>query len=90
MNAGAEESTKSIRACITEAGLDTEIHTTKTLCNGRCEDAPVVIVMPDNIWYKKVTSEATNKLVEQHLCQGKIVEEHLLFDYATFKINQNE
>ncbi len=90
LNAGAEESTKAIRSCIAEAGLDTEIHTTKTLCNGRCEDAPVVIIMPDNIWYKKMTSEKASILVEEHLLRRKIVEEHLLFDYSTLKISQDE
>ncbi|WP_088104062.1 (2Fe-2S) ferredoxin domain-containing protein [Halalkalibacter urbisdiaboli] len=55
--AGAEEVTQSIRQEITERGLDPVLHTSRTLCNGRCQDKCVVIAYPEGRWYKEVTSE---------------------------------
>ncbi|MFV8828118.1 (2Fe-2S) ferredoxin domain-containing protein [Alkalihalobacterium sp. APHAB7] len=55
--AGAEALTQSIRHEITAKNLDNVIHTTRTLCNGRCHDKCVVIQYPESYWYKEMTSE---------------------------------
>jgi (2Fe-2S) ferredoxin len=52
---GAEETTKLIRECLEKEGMSQCVHTTKTYCNGRCEDGPVVIEMPQGIWFKEIT-----------------------------------
>ena len=74
MRKGGEEVTVAIRESITRAGLDDVVHTTRTRCNGRCEDACVVIVYPEGIWYENVTPEDADLLVEQHLRNGEPVE----------------
>ena len=61
---GAEELTQSIRKEITIKGLDSFIHTSRTLCNGRCHDKCVLISYPDGHWYKDVTSEDAPRIVE--------------------------
>ena len=71
---GAEEVTVAIRNAISEAGLDDQIHTTRTRCNGRCQDACVVIVYPEGIWYRNVTPEDAPSLLEQHLQRGEPIE----------------
>ncbi|MDR7313848.1 ferredoxin [Brevibacillus nitrificans] len=70
---GGEEVTVAIREAIAEAGLDDHVHTTRTRCNGRCEDAPVMIVYPEGIWYKQITPEIAPSLVEQHFVKGEPV-----------------
>ncbi|PYZ92537.1 ferredoxin [Salipaludibacillus keqinensis] len=52
---GAEELTDSLREEISRRELNTEIHTTKTRCNGRCQDACVVTVYPEGSWYKDLS-----------------------------------
>lgn len=52
---GAEETTKAIRSESKGLGLTNEIHTTLTLCNGRCQDGPAAVVYPDGDWYKNMT-----------------------------------
>ncbi|MFP3388121.1 (2Fe-2S) ferredoxin domain-containing protein [Brevibacillus sp. SIMBA_040] len=74
MRKGGEEVTVALRESITRAGLDDVVHTTRTRCNGRCEDACVVIVYPEGIWYENVTPENADLLVEQHLRNGEPVE----------------
>ncbi|WP_432777042.1 (2Fe-2S) ferredoxin domain-containing protein [Brevibacillus gelatini] len=74
MRSGGEEVTVAIREAIAKAGLDDYVHTTRTRCNGRCEDACVVIVYPEGIWYQNVTPEAAELLVDQHFRLGQPVE----------------
>jgi len=74
MRKGGEEVTVALRESISRAGLDDVVHTSRTRCNGRCEDACVVIVYPEGIWYENVTPEDADLLVEQHLRNGEPVE----------------
>ncbi|WP_103105131.1 (2Fe-2S) ferredoxin domain-containing protein [Brevibacillus reuszeri] len=81
MRKGGEEVTAAIRESITRAGLDDVVHTTRTRCNGRCEDACVVIVYPEGIWYENVTPENADLLVEQHLRNDEPVESLMTHRY---------
>ncbi|MBA4538655.1 (2Fe-2S) ferredoxin domain-containing protein [Bacillus aquiflavi] len=53
-HAGAEEVTQAIRGEIADRNLDQQIHTTRTRCNGRCQDKCVVIVYPKGNWYREI------------------------------------
>lgn len=54
MKKDAEEVTQSIRKNIREMDLDDSFHSVRTKCIGRCDDAPVVMIAPDNIWLKHI------------------------------------
>jgi len=77
---GASKMIDTIRKSIKKCGLHDEIHTTRTLCNGRCEEGAIVIVYPDGVWYKNVDEAAADKIVKRHLMKGEIVNENLLYD----------
>jgi (2Fe-2S) ferredoxin len=81
MRKGGEEVTQAIRNEITDLDLDTVIHTTRTRCNGRCKDAPVVIVYPEGTWYKEVSPELGSKIVKQHLAGGRPLEDYIIYQY---------
>ncbi len=51
---GAEELTQAIRKEISNQELDDIIHTTRTRCNGRCQDKCVAIHYPKGTWYKEL------------------------------------
>lgn len=55
--AGAEELTQAIRKEISDREVDDTIHTTRTRCNGRCQDKCVVINYPKGTWYKDLQPE---------------------------------
>jgi (2Fe-2S) ferredoxin len=80
MKSGGEEVTQAIRAEITALGLDREIHTTRTRCNGRCSDSCVVIAYPAGIWYKEITPEA-GLLVVRHLIEKTSLESHVSYSF---------
>lgn len=67
MMKGGEEVTQAIRDEIARLGADDFMHTTRTRCNGRCQETCVVIVYPDGIWYKHVTPETAKEIVQQHI-----------------------
>jgi (2Fe-2S) ferredoxin len=87
---GAEESTVALRAAIDAAGLSEEIHTTKTLCNGRCKDGPIVISMPDGVWFKKMHQDRVDFFVKQVLQRKKALWENFLFMYGLDDIYTDE
>ncbi|WP_169907907.1 (2Fe-2S) ferredoxin domain-containing protein [Priestia abyssalis] len=62
---GAEDVTKAIRDEIRQVNAEHDIHTTKTLCNGKCQEGPIVIVYPEGIWYGGMTEEGGRKLIER-------------------------
>jgi len=43
-------------------------------CQGQCGSGPTVRVMPGDIWYRQVTPEDVDTIVDEHLTQGKPVE----------------
>ena len=46
-------------------------------CLGECGSGPMVLVLPEEIWYAHVAVGDVSKIVEQHLQGGKLVREKL-------------
>ncbi|MGO4889980.1 (2Fe-2S) ferredoxin domain-containing protein [Anaerobacillus sp. MEB173] len=78
--AGAEELTQSVRNEIMAKRLDSVIHTSRTLCNGRCHDKCVLITYPDGHWYKEMTGRDAPQLVES-LLKGSSIEDKVSHYY---------
>ncbi|WAH43471.1 (2Fe-2S) ferredoxin domain-containing protein [Alicyclobacillus fastidiosus] len=67
MRNGGEEVTQAIRDEIARHGADERIHTTRTRCNGRCDDACVAIVYPEGHWFRHTTPESGREMVRAYL-----------------------
>jgi len=74
---GGEEVTLALRAEIERLHLDDYVHTTRTKCNGRCDDACVVIVYPDGVWYHSIGTEDVPALVQKHFIENDTLESKL-------------
>lgn len=46
----------------------------KAGCLGRCDDGPVLVVYPDNVWYTFIDRDDIDEIIDQHLVHGRIVE----------------
>ncbi|HXH79446.1 (2Fe-2S) ferredoxin domain-containing protein [Nocardioides sp.] len=76
---GSEESMRALIIGLVEAGLgDKDVLVTHTGCQFPCNQAPVVSVQPDDVWYGDVDPEVSREIVTRHLVGGTPVEGHRL------------
>lgn len=54
----------------------------ETPCLGVCADGPIVVVYPEGTWYARVTPELLERIVVEHLRDGKVVDEAVFFRLA--------
>jgi (2Fe-2S) ferredoxin len=43
-------------------------------CLDRCEEGPVIVVYPEEIWYTYVDKTDIDEIIEEHIMNGRIVE----------------
>lgn len=63
-----------VRAEIYRAGKESEILVTTSGCIGLCTRGPNMIVYPEGIWYTGVKPEEVEKIVKEHLIEGRPIE----------------
>jgi (2Fe-2S) ferredoxin len=65
---------RETRALLKTEGLQAATHTVKTLCAGHCEHGPIVAVQPDNVWYREMDVEKSDRVIRDHIIAGRPVE----------------
>ena len=77
--AGSEDTMRALVLGLVEAGLgDDDVLVTHTGCQLPCNQAPVVSVQPDDVWYGGVDPAAARAIVAEHLAGGTPVARHRL------------
>ena len=59
--------------------LENGLFRTKAACLRVCCEGPIVVVYPEGTWYKNVTPDVCERIVEEHLLKGNLVTENLIF-----------
>jgi (2Fe-2S) ferredoxin len=51
----------------------------ETPCLGVCAGGPIVVVYPDGVWYGGVTPTLLERIVTEHLRDGRVVDDAVFF-----------
>ncbi|OJW21998.1 MAG: hypothetical protein BGO49_14525 [Planctomycetales bacterium 71-10] len=54
----------------------TYVYRTVVGCLNFCRGGPLMVVYPDGVWYHSVTPEVVDRIVDEHLVGGKVIEDH--------------
>lgn len=56
-------------------GGDLRVKRSRVNCFAACKGGPVMCVQPDGTWYYNVTAENMDRIIADHLLEGRVVED---------------
>jgi len=80
VSAGAIKIKDQFHSVLKDKGLTNEINIIETGCMGPCDYGPVMVIYPEGVFYKKVTPEDVEEIVEEHFLKGRPVKRLMLQD----------
>ena len=51
-----------------------KVRINKAGCLDRCDEGPVLVVYPDNVWYTFIDKDDVDEIISEHLQHGRVVE----------------
>ncbi|MBS3888932.1 MAG: NADH-quinone oxidoreductase subunit NuoF [Firmicutes bacterium] len=73
---------------IAKLGLDREIKVIETGCIGTCDLGPVIVVYPEGVFYRNVTTDDAREIANEHLLKGRTIQRLLYRNPLTSQLVQ--
>lgn len=73
---GAERVHATLKRGVKDAGLKGVVRVNHAGCMNQCGHGPMVVVYPDDVWYAGVDEEGAERIVREHLAEGRVVERY--------------
>jgi (2Fe-2S) ferredoxin len=72
-----------LKGRLKELGLSEQggILRTKANCLRICEGGPIAVVYPDGAWYRGCDPPVLERIIQEHLLNGRVVEEFLIVQH---------
>jgi len=77
---GSNALRNALKAAVKSRDLRPLIRVNLAGCLDQCECGPTVVIYPQGIWYGNVRISDVPRIVEETICQGRIIQELLIPD----------
>ncbi|MFZ5974531.1 MAG: NADH-ubiquinone oxidoreductase-F iron-sulfur binding region domain-containing protein [Bacillota bacterium] len=82
ISSGCADVKNAVAEQIQAIGKQDEVLVLETGCMGTCAAGPVMLILPERIFYTKLTPEIARNVIGSHILRGEILVEHTFYDYS--------
>lgn len=68
-----------------DMGLKNEVPVYETGCMGTCAVGPVMLILPERVFYTDLTEDKARRIIRNHIGKGEIIEKYTFYDASLEK-----